>query len=278
MQPTRLPRKKDVALALLEQASVFVHVDPRLAECRVPPWFKRQPQLVLQIGLNMPVPIPDLDVSDHGLSCTLSFNRSPFLCQIPWGSVFALVGESGRGMVWPDDVPPEVAAQAQKQAKPKLASVPDAAPRDKPAALAEKAPGRKKSKKTPALAPARASEAPAKVTPAKVTPAKAAPTKATPTKATPAKAAPVKATPAKVAATKGAHAKKPRRGKAAAAAAPRPPEPAPHQERARPRAAPAPAPALARKAETKVAGSAERGSSADRNKKRALPPYLRVVK
>jgi len=271
MQPTRLPRKKDVALALLEQASVFVHVDPRLDEVRVPPWFKRQPQLVLQIGLNMPVPIPDLDVSDHGLSCTLSFNRSPFLCQIPWGSVFALVGESGRGMVWPDDVPPEVAAQAQKQAKPKLASVPDAA-KEEPVALAEKAPARKKSKKAPALA-----AAPAKVTPAKVKPAKATSAKATPAKATPAKATPAKATPVKVAATKTAPAKKPRRGNAAGAV-PRSPEPAPRPERARPRAAPAPAPALARKAETKVAGSAERGSAADRNKKRALPPYLRVVK
>ena len=108
----------------------------------MPPWFKRQPQLVLQIGLNMPVPIPDLDVSDHGLSCTLSFNRSPFHCQIPWPSVFALVGESGRGMVWPDDVPPEVAAQAQKQqqAKPQLAAVQAPAPAAEEAAAEETAP------------------------------------------------------------------------------------------------------------------------------------------
>jgi len=273
MQPTRLPRKKDVALALLEQASVFVHVDPRLAEVRVPPWFKRQPQLVLQIGLNMPVPIPDLDVSDHGLSCTLSFNRSPFLCQIPWGSVFALVGESGRGMVWPDDVPPEVAAQAQKQAKPKLASVPDAPQKEESAPVAEKAPARKKSKKAPAVAAARSNQPATKAAPAK---AKAAPAKATPAKTTAAKPAPAKTTPAKVAASKAAAAKKPGRGKTAARARP---EAAPQPERARPRAAPAPAPALARKAESATAaGAAERGSAADRNKKRALPPYLRVVK
>jgi stringent starvation protein B len=147
MQPTRLPRKKDVVLALLEQASVFVHVDPRIPDVRVPPWFKRQPQLVLQIGLNMPVPIPDLDVSDHGLSCTLSFNRSPFLCQIPWSSVFALVGESGRGMVWPDDVPPEVAAQAQKQEKPKLQSVPEAPGPEAEALAGTKPAARAKAKK-----------------------------------------------------------------------------------------------------------------------------------
>ncbi len=129
MPPTRLPRKKDVALALLEQSSVFVHLDPRAERVSVPPWFKKQAQLVLQIGLNMAIPIPDLQVDEEGLSCTLSFNRSPHYCVVPWGSVYALVGEDGRGMVWPDDVPPEVAAQMQQKAAPKakLAAVGQAA-------------------------------------------------------------------------------------------------------------------------------------------------------
>ena len=106
-----LPPKKEVALALLERSNdrgIFVHLDPRRTAVVVPPWFKKQPQLVLQIGLNMPVPIPDLRLDDDGMSCTLSFNRSPFYCVVPWSSVFAMVGEDGRGMVWPDDVPAEV--------------------------------------------------------------------------------------------------------------------------------------------------------------------------
>jgi stringent starvation protein B len=106
-----LPPKKEVALALLERSSVHVHLDPRGAGVVVPPWFKRQPQLVLQVGLNMPVPIPDLRLDEEGLSCTLSFNRSPFYCVVPWTSVFAMVGDDGRGMVWPDEVPPEIAKQ-----------------------------------------------------------------------------------------------------------------------------------------------------------------------
>jgi stringent starvation protein B len=112
----RLPPKKDVALALLENSTLFLHLDPRHGEVKVPPWFKRQPQLVLQVGLNMPVPIPDLNVDDDGVSCTLSFNRAPHFCFVPWAAIYALVGEDGRGMVWPDDVPPEVAAQVQPQA------------------------------------------------------------------------------------------------------------------------------------------------------------------
>lgn len=178
--PTALPPKKDVALALLENSTVFVHLDPRIDDVRVPQWFKKQPQLVLQIGLNMPVPIPDLNVDEVSVSCTLSFSRSPFFCFIPWESVYALVGEDGRGMVWPEDVPPEVAAQAaaQQKAKPEqrphLRAVrdedapPDAAPEpeavpDGPAEVVEAAPQpkrpaarkrtRKKASPRPKLAP-----------------------------------------------------------------------------------------------------------------------------
>src|SRR5262252_3651774 len=137
-----LPPKKEVALALLERSSVHVHLDPRAAGVIVPPWFKRQPQLVLQIGLNMAVPIPDLQVDDEGLSCTLSFNRSPFMCVIPWGSVFALVGENRQGMIWPDDVPAEVQAQAAAQQAKQAAPKPElrVAPAPEPEVPAEEAP------------------------------------------------------------------------------------------------------------------------------------------
>jgi stringent starvation protein B len=116
MSPTQpLPPKKDVALALLERSSIYVHLDPRQPAVVVPNWFKKQPQLVLQVGLDMAVKIPDLRLDDDGMSCTLSFNRAPFFCVVPWASVFAMVGDDGRGMVWPDDVPAEVARQAQSR-------------------------------------------------------------------------------------------------------------------------------------------------------------------
>jgi hypothetical protein len=109
----QLPPKPEVAMALLQTASsVFVHLDPRGGDVVVPSWFKKQPQLVLQIGLNMAVPIVDLDVGEEAISCTLSFNRSPEFCKIPWDAIYGLVGEDGRGMIWPDSVPAEVAAAA----------------------------------------------------------------------------------------------------------------------------------------------------------------------
>lgn len=124
----RLPPKKDVAIALLERSSVFIHLDPRREKVAVPPWFKKRPQLVLQIGLNMPVPIRDLNVDEECISCTLSFNRSPFFCWVPWDAIYALVGEDGRGMVWPEDIPPEVAAQTPKGSAEE-APAPAAAPK-----------------------------------------------------------------------------------------------------------------------------------------------------
>jgi hypothetical protein len=127
----QLPPKKDVCLALLEGPSVFVHLDPRREAVTVPAWFKKQPQLVLQLGLNMPVPIPDLAIEDDGITCTLSFSRTPFWCRLPWHAIYAMVGEDGRAMIWPDDVPPEVASQ-MKQAMSMVQ-----APRPRPLAAVE---------------------------------------------------------------------------------------------------------------------------------------------
>ncbi len=85
--PRQSPPKKDVALALLEESSMFIHLDPRRPDVLVPKGFMGQPQLVLQVGLNMAIPIPDLHIDEVGISCTLSFNRAPFWCRIPWSAI-----------------------------------------------------------------------------------------------------------------------------------------------------------------------------------------------
>jgi hypothetical protein len=112
-----LPDKRDVARALLLKGTVFVHLDPRSEQVRVPSWLKRQPQLVLQVGLDMPVPIPDLRVDDSGVFGTLSFNRTSFTCSVPWDAIFAVVGDDGRGMVWPGSMPQEIAAEVERESK-----------------------------------------------------------------------------------------------------------------------------------------------------------------
>jgi len=101
---------------MLLRGSVFVHLDPRIEDVAVPPWFREQPQLVLQIGLDMAVPILDLKVDDEGVRGTLSFNRSPWFCTIPWEAVFALQDDSGKGMIWPEALPAEIQAELAREA------------------------------------------------------------------------------------------------------------------------------------------------------------------
>jgi len=136
----RLPPKREVAHALLTQGAAFVHLDPRAVDVVVPEWLKRQPQLVLQIGLNMPVPIRDLRIDDAGVFGTLSFNRAPFTCMVPWHAVFALVGDDGRGMVWPDSMPPEIAQEVEREAERAARSAALEAAKAHPDELAAKRP------------------------------------------------------------------------------------------------------------------------------------------
>ncbi len=132
------PSKKEQLLKLLDRGSVFVHLDPRRDGVVVPDWFAHKPQLVLQLGRNFAIPIPDLEVDDDGVRCTLSFNRSPFHCTLPWTAVYALVAENGEVTMWPSELPmelvPETAAVRRnqpmsrgargKQQRPRISVVP----------------------------------------------------------------------------------------------------------------------------------------------------------
>lgn len=111
-----LPPKKEVAFALLERSYVDVYLDPRATGVVVPPQFRREPRLKLTIGLNTPAPTPDLRLDDETMSCTLSLGgTAPFFVVVPWPSIFAIVGDDGRGMVWPDDVPHELAVRMMEE-------------------------------------------------------------------------------------------------------------------------------------------------------------------
>lgn len=117
------PSKRDVCRALLTRGSVFIHLDPRKGRPLIPARLRSQPQVVLQVGFNMPVPIPDLCVDEQSVSGTLSFKGVSFLCNIPWESVFALVGEDATGMVWEEDMPAEILAEVSRESQREPAEV-----------------------------------------------------------------------------------------------------------------------------------------------------------
>jgi len=125
----------------LLKGTVFVHLGPRHEGVSVPTWLRGHSQLVLQVGLDMPIPIADLRVDGVGVYGTLSFSRQPFTCIVPWDAVFAMSGDDGKGMVWPESMPPEVAAEVNQGARRAgLTSVPPLADDDVKEGLASRRP------------------------------------------------------------------------------------------------------------------------------------------
>jgi hypothetical protein len=51
---------------------------------------------LLNIGLNMRVPISDLRVNETGISGTLSFNRRPHFVVLPWDAIQQFMSEEER--------------------------------------------------------------------------------------------------------------------------------------------------------------------------------------
>ena len=103
--------KLQVAKTILKYSSAYVHICARDEEVYIPPWLKNQDQVVLQIGFNMPIAIDDLALSEEGFIGTLSFSRKPYTCTVPWKSVFAIIDDNNRGMVWNESMPEAIRLQ-----------------------------------------------------------------------------------------------------------------------------------------------------------------------
>jgi stringent starvation protein B len=108
MNPDERPSKRDAFTAFLREGWVSLHLDARRSGVIVPPSFATEPHLVLQYGRNMPIPIPDLEVTDEGVSATLSFSRAPHRPHVPWSAVYVVACTDGRGILYYEDVPQEV--------------------------------------------------------------------------------------------------------------------------------------------------------------------------
>lgn len=48
--------------------------------------------VIFEYGLDMPISIPDLKVTDKGIEATLSIQRTPYLTFVPWEAVIDLAG------------------------------------------------------------------------------------------------------------------------------------------------------------------------------------------
>ena len=99
--------KLDVFKQLVEQGMVMVVMDSRRKGVQVPPRFSEDHQLRLNFSLKFY--IEDFEYDDYGVRASLSFNKVPYFCDIPWDAVYALNSQAvEQGVMWPDDVPTEL--------------------------------------------------------------------------------------------------------------------------------------------------------------------------
>src|SRR5207244_13422816 len=98
-----------------------LHLDARRPGVIVPAHLRGEAHLVLQYGHDLPISIPDLEVDDYGVRATLSFSRLPQLTVVPWSAIYVVACDDGRGVLYQEDVPPDVtviAARATSDAAP----------------------------------------------------------------------------------------------------------------------------------------------------------------
>ncbi|MFO0751465.1 MAG: hypothetical protein U1F43_38225 [Myxococcota bacterium] len=141
---------------MLDAGLVMLHLDPRGEDVAVPPQFKGDP--VLRLNLAWGFNLPALDVGPDGVYAVLSFNRANFGCTLPWRAVFAMTAPDAghEGVVWPESVPPELAPYFEA-AGASTGGVPVSL-RAEPRARGEKRPGQAAPRPAPHPAAAAASE------------------------------------------------------------------------------------------------------------------------
>ncbi len=108
MRSSERPSKHEVFLALLRDSWTSLHLDARRPGVIVPAHLKSEPYLVLQYGHDLPIPIPDLEVDEHGVRATLSFSKQPHRTVVPWSAVYVVTCDDGRCVLYQEDVPEDV--------------------------------------------------------------------------------------------------------------------------------------------------------------------------
>ena len=100
---------------LAQEPAVYLLINPDVPNVVLPPLTMRP--VVLLLGLNLPVPILDLRITDEGWSATLSFNRRPFKVEVPWSAVCEIVNDDcTRGIRFPEDYPKDIDQQVEARA------------------------------------------------------------------------------------------------------------------------------------------------------------------
>jgi stringent starvation protein B len=99
--------KRELLESLLEKGMVMVVLDARRPGVAVPSHLARDPQLRLNLSWRFGF---SMELDDWGVKATLTFGGRPFLCRLPWNSIYVMVSHAERDQqyLFPADLPEEL--------------------------------------------------------------------------------------------------------------------------------------------------------------------------
>ena len=111
------PEKKERLLAALDKGMVMIHLDARRPGVLVPPSFRGESHLRLNLSYRFDP--PDIAVGEWGVRASLSFSGSRFVVAVPWSALFAITSYVTKEFwMYPDDMPAELIQNAMTEKVP----------------------------------------------------------------------------------------------------------------------------------------------------------------
>lgn len=104
------PQKFAVFSRFIAKGKVMVTLDARRTGVTVPSHLAHESQLNLDFSERFG--LSDFVYDERGVRASLSFNRQPFFCDVPWASVYALFSHvDNERLTWARSLPQEILAQ-----------------------------------------------------------------------------------------------------------------------------------------------------------------------
>lgn len=102
--------KADVVINWIGHGPLRVQFDTTREGVVVPRHLQGKIDVVFEIGLDLPISIPDLKIDEDGISATLSFGGYGLIpCFVPWAAVFGVSSiDSDAVAMWLNDAPGEI--------------------------------------------------------------------------------------------------------------------------------------------------------------------------
>ena len=121
------PEKLRMFARFVDQGMTMVSLDARREGVRVPQHLAGE--LMLNLNFSLRFGIDDFAYDDDGVRASLTFNKVPFFCEIPWGAVYQMTSTvNADRMMWPDSLPAELADLVPPQVRPSTPRAPAPSP------------------------------------------------------------------------------------------------------------------------------------------------------